>query len=98
MQYRMKRRAVLTALATMWSGDRARALPAEPAGAVETSRGECFAQTAMERRPLTPAAPVFVGDAVGTSVRSALSMHLGAATQVKLGPEARLRIDQFVIN
>jgi hypothetical protein len=82
----------------MWGGGNARALAAEPAGAVETSRGECYALTAMERRALAPAAAVFVGDAVGTGVRSALSMHLGTATQVKLGAEAQLRIDRFVMN
>jgi hypothetical protein len=98
MPNRMKRRSMLTGLATVWGGDRARALAAEPAGAVETARGECYARTAAERRMLAPAASVFVGDAVGTGVQSALSMHLGAATQVKLGAEAQLRIDRFVVS
>src|SRR5262249_23993953 len=65
---------------------------------VETSRGECFAQSAAERRDLAPSAPLFVGDAVGTGVQSALGMHLGAATEVRLGAEARLRIDRFLVN
>ncbi len=82
----------------MWGGDSARALAADRAGAVDTSRGECYAQTAVERRTLAPAASVFVGDAVNTGVQSALSMHLGAATQVKLGAESQLRIDRFVVN
>jgi len=98
MLNRMKRRAVLTGLATVWGGDRARVWAAERAGSVDTSRGECYARTAVERRTLAPAAAVFIGDAVGTGVQSALSMHLGAATQVKLGAEAQLRIDRFVIN
>ncbi len=74
------------------------AMAAEPAGAVETSRGECYAQTAAARRALAPAAAIFIGDAVATGAQSALSMRLGAATQVKLGPEARLRVDRFVAN
>jgi hypothetical protein len=74
------------------------AAAAEPAGAVETSRGECYALTAAARRALAPAAAIFIGDAVGTGAQSALSMRLGAATQVKLGPEARLRVDRFVAN
>jgi hypothetical protein len=94
----MQRRSVLTGLAAVWGGDRARALAAERAGAVDTSRGECYARTALERRTLEPAASVFIGDAIGTGVQSALSMHLGAATQVKLGAEAQLRIDRFVVN
>src|SRR5579862_3468 len=98
MPYRMKRRSVLTGAAAVFGGEGARALAAEPAGAVETSRGECYAQTAAERRMLAPSASVFVGDAVGTGVQSALSMHLGTATQVKLGAEAQLRIDRFVMN
>jgi hypothetical protein len=70
----------------------------ETAGAVETARGECYALTAAARRDLTPAAEVFVGDAVGTGTQSALGLRLGAATQVKLGAEARLRIDRFLVN
>jgi hypothetical protein len=97
MQNRMERRALLTGLAAAWCGG-PHALAAEPAGAVETSRGECYAQTATERRTLAPAAAVFVGDAVGTGVQSALAMRLGTATQVKLGAEARLRIDRFLVN
>jgi hypothetical protein len=98
MPYRMTRRSVLTGFAAVWGGASARALAAEPAGAVETARGDCYAQVAAERRALAPAAAVFVGDAVGTGVQSALAMHLGAATQVKLGAEARLRIDRFLVN
>ena len=98
MPKRMKRRSLLIGLAAVWGGGGTRALAAERAGAVETSRGECYAQTAVERRTLAPAAAVFVGEAVGTGVQSALSMRLGAATQVKLGAEAQLRIDRFVMN
>jgi hypothetical protein len=71
---------------------------ADPAGEVESSRGECYAQTTVARRTLAPAAEVFVGDTVGTGAQSALGIHLGTATQVKLGPEARLRIDRFLVN
>jgi hypothetical protein len=71
---------------------------AEPAGEVETMRGECFAQRAATRRTLAPAAELFLGDAVATGMQSAVSMRLGTATVVKLGPEARLRIDRFLVN
>lgn len=93
----VKRRALLTGLAVAASGAR-RASAADPAGQVQTSRGECYAQSAAERRALAPSAPVFIGDAVGTGVQSALGMRLGAATEVRLGAEARLRIDRFVVN
>lgn len=71
---------------------------AEPAGEVQSSRGECYAQTAVARRSLAPAAEVFVGDTVSTGAQSALGMQLGTATEVKLGAEARLRIDRFLVN
>lgn len=92
-----KRRTVLAGLAAMWL-PASRAAAAEPAGEVQTSRGECFAMTASIRRMLSPSAAVFIGDAVGTGVQSALGLHLGTATQVRLGAEARLRIDRFLIN
>jgi hypothetical protein len=65
---------------------------------VESARGECYAQSAASRRALAPAAEIFIGDTVGTGVQSALAVHLGKATDVKLGAEARLRIDRFVVN
>ena len=77
---------------------RARASAAEPAGAVESLRGECFAQQAAMRRMLAPAAPVFVGDAVATAAQSAISLHLGSDTVIRLGADTRLRIDRFLVN
>jgi hypothetical protein len=70
----------------------------EPAGEVDTSRGKCYAQTSAMRRALAPAAELFIGDTVATGEQSAISLRLGSATQVKLGAEARLRIDRFVVN
>src|SRR6266508_2283343 len=97
MSHLIPRRSLIAALAAPWLAA-PRASAAEPAGAVETTRGECYALTAATRRDLAPAAAVFVGDAVGTGAQSALGLHLGAATQVKLGAEARLRIDRFLVN
>ena len=96
MTYRIERRALLGGLAAVIAAPRAYA--ADRAGEVETSKGECYAQTEAARRALAPAADVFVGDSVGTGAQSALGMHLGAATEVRLGQEARLRIDRFLVN
>ncbi|MEQ1956814.1 FecR family protein [Mesorhizobium sp. CN2-181] len=41
---------------------------------------------------------MFVGDLVGTGTDSRLILRLGAATQIKLGAEARVRIDSFIAN
>ena len=54
---------------------------AEPAGAVESSRGECYAAAAAARRALAPAAELFIGDTVGTGAQSALGLNLGTATR-----------------
>ena len=67
------------------------------AGEVKATHGECFAQLGAARRPLTPDAEVFVGDAVGTGTESSLALLLGRATSVRLGPESQLRIDRFII-
>ncbi len=93
----IRRRALLCGLGAVCVAA-PRAWAAERAGAVESSRGECYAQTASSRRALAPAAEVFIGDAVGTGVQSALGLRLGKATEVRLGAEARLRIDRFVVN
>jgi hypothetical protein len=94
---RLDRRALLAGLAGACCGA-SPASAADPAGAVAMSRGECFAEAATERRVLAPAAAVFVGDSVRTGSQSALGLHLGTATEVRLGAEARLRIDRFLVN
>jgi hypothetical protein len=94
---RMERRALLIGLAAACCSGHA-ATAAEQAGKVQSARGECYAQTAADRRPLAPSAAVFVGDAVGTGVQSALGLHLGQATELRLGAESHLRIDRFLVN
>ena len=96
MAYRMERRAILAGLLAAGGALSARA--AERAGEVQNSRGECYAQMATARRTLRPDAPLFVGDAVATGAQSALGMHLGEATEVRLGAESNLRIDRFIVN
>jgi hypothetical protein len=97
MAKRMERRALLASLAFACGAAR-RGMAAEPAGEVQSARGECYAQASAVRRALTPTAAVFVGDAVGTGAQSALGLHLGQATELRLGAESQLRIDRFLIN
>ena len=68
-----------------------------PAGTVQTLRGDAFAEGPKPRRALQPTALIFIGDMVETAVKSALTMHLGKATIVKLGALAKFRIDNFVV-
>jgi FecR protein len=92
----MERRAALVGLGAAliarrtWAADRA--------GEVQSARGDCYAISAAVRRSLTLAAVVFIGDSVGTGVQSALALRLGEATNLRLGAEARLRIDRFIVN
>jgi len=77
---------------------RAHAAREGAAGTVEAVRGDAFAQLASQRRALTPAAALFVGEQVSTSAQSALAMRLGAATQVRLGAETNLTIDRYLVD
>jgi hypothetical protein len=73
------------------------AVAAEPAGDVDTIRGGATAQTGSALRELAPNALVFVGDTVATAAQSAIALRLGSTTLVRLGADARLRIDRFLI-
>src|SRR5271165_6802645 len=96
----LERRSILIAPAAALAArvTRADAAAVVRAGAVKTSRGDCFARTASSRRALTPDADVFVGDSVGTGVDSSLGLLLGVATKIQLGAETQLRIDRFIVN
>jgi ferric-dicitrate binding protein FerR (iron transport regulator) len=75
-----------------------RARGADPAGSVDDVKGEAFAEADAVRRALDRAAPVFLGDEVGTGTASRLGMRLGQDTNIRLGEDARLRIDRFLVN
>src|ERR1700759_486213 len=68
------------------------------AGTIEAMRGEAYAEGPKPRRALQPTAELFIGDQVETAVNSALTMHLGKVTYVKLGALAKFRIDSFVVD
>lgn len=71
---------------------------AERVGSVEDVKGEAFAELDAARRTLDPAAPVFLGDEVATGIASRLGMRLGGDTIVRLGEQARLKIDRFLVD
>ena len=68
------------------------------AGTIEAMRGNAYAEGPKERRVLQPMADLFIGDLVETATSSAVTMHLGKVTYVKLGALAKFRIDNFVID
>src|SRR5215467_14607234 len=67
-----------------------RAQGAERAGTVEDVKGEAFAEAAAVRRALDRAAPLFLGDTVGTGVESRLGMRLGRC--YSMGRPAAVRL------
>lgn len=71
---------------------------AAAAGSVEALVGKGFAESAGVRRDLAAGSDLFVGDLVGTGGRSRLTLRLGTTTRIKLGAEARVRIDSFIVD
>jgi len=70
---------------------------AKQAGRVEDMKGEAFAQAAAARRSLAMNAPVFMADQVATGSASRITMQLGDHTRVRLGEQARLTIDRYLV-
>jgi ferric-dicitrate binding protein FerR (iron transport regulator) len=71
---------------------------AEQVGSVEDVTGEAFAELESVRRALNRAVPIFLNEEVVTGAASRLTMQLGRNTTVKLGEQARLRIDRFLVD
>jgi ferric-dicitrate binding protein FerR (iron transport regulator) len=70
----------------------------EQVGSVEDVRGEAFGELESARRTLDRAAPVFLAEEVETGAASRLGMRLGRNTTVRLGEQARLKIDRFLVD
>jgi hypothetical protein len=71
---------------------------AEQVGSVEDVTGEAFAELESVRRTLNRAVPIFLNEEVVTGAASRLTMRLGSNTTVRLGEQARLRIDRFLVD
>jgi ferric-dicitrate binding protein FerR (iron transport regulator) len=84
-------------IAALFAPDAALGQGAKQAGRVEDIKGEAFAQAAAARRSLAMNAPVFMADQVATGSASRLTMHLGDHTRVRLGEQARLTIDRYLV-
>jgi ferric-dicitrate binding protein FerR (iron transport regulator) len=71
---------------------------AEQVGSVEDVMGEAFAELESVRRTLDRAASIFLTEEVMTGASSRLAMRLGRNTTVRLGEQARLKIDRFLVD
>jgi ferric-dicitrate binding protein FerR (iron transport regulator) len=70
----------------------------ERVGSVADIAGEAFAENGSSRRTLDQAAPVFLSEEVMTGVASRLEIRLGRNTTVRLGDQARLKIDRYLVD
>jgi hypothetical protein len=67
-----------------------------PLGTVEETRGEVNAEREGQRRKLQPKGQIFAGDVISTGDGALLVLKLGAATTIKLGAQARLKVEQYL--
>jgi len=70
----------------------------EAVGSVTEVEGEAFAEARAERRTLQRASACFINDVVATSRNSRLTLRLGRDTTLRLGQEARLTIDRYLVD
>lgn len=92
-----RRRFVLGAAAGLMVPVLSRGADAAPgAGHVAEMRGEASAELEGARRPLAPAANVFVGDMLATGRDSRLAVDLGSGAHLRLGADTRFKIDRYV--
>jgi hypothetical protein len=68
------------------------------AGLVTDLRGDAMAQRNEARRRLSADGPVFVGDRVETGDGARAGFRLGRATELRLGENARITIDRFIVD
>lgn len=68
------------------------------AGLVEEVSGSATATGAAGERPLAARDDVFIGDDVATAVASRAQLALGHDTIVRLGENASLRIDKYLLD
>ncbi|MCA0400549.1 MAG: FecR family protein [Proteobacteria bacterium] len=70
----------------------------EQAGHVEDIFGQAVAEMLRATRSLTSGERLFVGETIATGEASRIGMKVGEATTIRLGPEARLKLDRFILD
>jgi ferric-dicitrate binding protein FerR (iron transport regulator) len=68
------------------------------AGYVQDVRGQVTAELATQRRTLAPRGDIFLGDEVISADRSRAALQLGRDTSLRLGANAQIRIDRFIVD
>ena len=68
------------------------------AGETEEVRGGAVARFAAVKRPLQPPAEVFVGETLLTAEQSRAQFKLGRDTTLRMGADASVRVDRFLVD
>jgi hypothetical protein len=90
--------ALLAAPAAMRFSAAATAAASLAAGYVDEVRGQVTAELEAFRRVLEPRDTIFLGDDVASGDRSRAALRLGRDTSLRLGANARVRIDRFIVD
>jgi ferric-dicitrate binding protein FerR (iron transport regulator) len=69
-----------------------------PAGSVIAVTGAAVAMLGAARRDLAPNGRVFIGDRIATSQGARANIRLGTSTDLRLGEQARVTIDRFIVD
>jgi hypothetical protein len=88
---------ILALTAALALAPQALAGPAQ-AGLVDEVSGSATATSNQKMRPLAPRDDVFIGDEVATAALSRARLALGRDTAVRLGENASLRIDKYLLD
>jgi hypothetical protein len=74
-----------------------RALPAVMAGQVQDIRGTATAELEEKRRNLATRDALYIGELVATGEQSRAALLLGRSTSVRMGANARVLIDRYLV-
>lgn len=96
----LDRRGLLGFAALAALGDVGDARAAEPpsVGSVRALNGRAEAEREAQLRILSQEGRLFTGDRVSTASGARAVLALGTATELRMGPAAKIRIDRFLVN
>jgi hypothetical protein len=94
----LNRRDALVACAVLGFSASQSASASTSAGMVRAVFGDARARQRTQERALTQNADIFVGDRISTGASTRANILLGSSTDLRLGSNAEIRIDRFLVN
>jgi ferric-dicitrate binding protein FerR (iron transport regulator) len=96
LDFELDRRLALLGLASF--AGTASAAAETPAGSVIAVSGTAVAMLKAARRELAPNGRIFIGDRIATGAGARASIKLGTSTDLRMGEQARVTIDRFIVD